>query len=152
MKQLKIVVEKHPDIYVAYPLGLKGVVIGQGDSYEAALEDVKSAIQFHLDTFGPGALEVDPPILEAFGRRQEWPSDAQVSCRCPNSEGYLGLRSAGIQVGKRGEHISMLRENPDGTKTPMTIPNHQTIKKSTLRTILTQSGISREAFLRGYEE
>ena len=66
MKQLKIVVEKHPDIYVAYPLGLKGVVIGQGDSYEAALEDVKSAIQFHLETFGPEALEVDPPILEAF--------------------------------------------------------------------------------------
>jgi len=66
MKHLKIVVKKHPDIYVAYPLGLKGVVIGQGDSYEAALEDVKSAIQFHLDTFGPEALEVDPPILEAF--------------------------------------------------------------------------------------
>jgi len=66
MKQLKIVVEKHPDIYVAYPLGLKGVVIGQGDSYEAALEDVKSAIQFHLDTFGPESLEIDPPILEAF--------------------------------------------------------------------------------------
>ena len=66
MKHLKIVVEKHPDVYVAYPLGLKGVVIGQGDTYEAALEDVKSAIQFHLETFGPEALEVDPPILEAF--------------------------------------------------------------------------------------
>jgi len=66
MKHLKIVVEKHPDAYVAYPLGLKGVVVGQGDTYEAALEDVKSAIQFHLETFGPEALEVDPPILEAF--------------------------------------------------------------------------------------
>jgi predicted RNase H-like HicB family nuclease len=66
MKNLKIVVEKHPDVYVAYPLGLKGVVVGQGDTYEAALEDVKSAIQFHLETFGPEALEVDPPILEAF--------------------------------------------------------------------------------------
>ena len=66
MKNLKIVVEKHPDVYVAYPLGLKGVVIGQGDTYETALEDVKSAIQFHLETFGPEALEVDPPILEAF--------------------------------------------------------------------------------------
>ena len=66
MKTLKIVVEKHPDVYVAYPLGLKGVVIGQGDTYEAALKDVKSAIQFHLETFGPEALEVDPPILEAF--------------------------------------------------------------------------------------
>jgi predicted RNase H-like HicB family nuclease len=66
MKNLKIVVEKHPDVYVAYPLGLKGVVVGQGDTYEAALADVKFAIQFHLETFGPEALEVDPPILEAF--------------------------------------------------------------------------------------
>jgi predicted RNase H-like HicB family nuclease len=66
MKNLKIVVEKHPDVYVAYPLGLKGVVVGQGDTYDDALADVKSAIQFHLETFGPEALEVDPPILEAF--------------------------------------------------------------------------------------
>ncbi len=41
MKQLKVIVEKHPDGYVAYPLGLKGVVVGQGDSYEDALSDVK---------------------------------------------------------------------------------------------------------------
>jgi predicted RNase H-like HicB family nuclease len=66
MKHIKIVVEKHPDVYVAYPLGLKGVVVGQGDTYDDALADVKSAIQFHLETFGPEALEVDPPILEAF--------------------------------------------------------------------------------------
>lgn len=66
MKQLKIVVEKHPDTYVAYPLGLKGVVVGQGETYEAALADVKSAIQFHLESFGADALEIDPPILEAF--------------------------------------------------------------------------------------
>ncbi|PKN28377.1 MAG: hypothetical protein CVU64_13570 [Deltaproteobacteria bacterium HGW-Deltaproteobacteria-21] len=66
MKQLKVVVEKHPDTYVAYPLGLKGVVIGQGETYEAALADVKSAIQFHLESFGAEALEIDPPILEAF--------------------------------------------------------------------------------------
>ena len=66
MKQFKIVVEKHPDTYVAYPLGLKGVVVGQGDTYEAALTDVKSAIQFHMETFGPETLEIDPPILEAF--------------------------------------------------------------------------------------
>jgi predicted RNase H-like HicB family nuclease len=66
MKQFKIVVEKHPDTYVAYPLGLKGVVVGQGDTYEAALADVKSAIRFHIETFGPETLEIDPPILEAF--------------------------------------------------------------------------------------
>ena len=63
MKQIKIVVEKHPDTYVAYPLGLKGVVVGQGETYEAALADVKSAIQFHLESFGPEALETVKPIL-----------------------------------------------------------------------------------------
>jgi predicted RNase H-like HicB family nuclease len=66
MKQVKIVVEKHPDTYVAYPLGLKGVVVGEGDSYEAALNDVKSAILFHIDTFGTDTVDIDPPILEAF--------------------------------------------------------------------------------------
>lgn len=63
---LKIVVEKHADGYVAYPLGLKGVVVGQGDSYEDALADVKSAIRFHLATFGRGAFVSDSPVLEAF--------------------------------------------------------------------------------------
>lgn len=66
MKQIKIIVEKHPDGYVAYPLGVKGVVVGQGDTYEEALSDVKSAIRFHFETFGEDVLEIDPPILEAF--------------------------------------------------------------------------------------
>ncbi len=66
MKQFKIIVEKHPDTYIAYPLGLKGVVIGEGDTYEEALADVKSAIQFHIETFGAEVLEVEPPVLEAF--------------------------------------------------------------------------------------
>jgi predicted RNase H-like HicB family nuclease len=66
MRQYKIIVEKHPDGYVAYPLGIKGVVVGEGDTYEEALADVKSAIRFHIDTFGPDVLEVEPPILEAF--------------------------------------------------------------------------------------
>ena len=64
--QYKIVVEKHPDGYVAYPLGVKGVVIGQGDTYEEALADVKSAIRFHIESFGSDVLDMDPPILEAF--------------------------------------------------------------------------------------
>ena len=66
MRQYKIVVEKHPDGYVAYPLGLKGVVVGEGDTYEEALADVKSAIRFHIETFGEEVLDMDPPILEAF--------------------------------------------------------------------------------------
>ena len=66
---LKIVVEKHSDGYVAYPLGLaRGIVLGQGDSYESALADVRSAIAFHVETFGPEALAPaeDGPVLEAF--------------------------------------------------------------------------------------
>ena len=62
---IKIIVEKHSDGYVAYPLGLKGVVIGEGDTYEDALSDVKSAIRFHIDTFGNEVFE-DGDILEAF--------------------------------------------------------------------------------------
>jgi predicted RNase H-like HicB family nuclease len=57
MTQFKIVVEKHPDTYVACPLGLKGVVVGQGDSYETVLQDVKSAIKFHIETFGPDEID-----------------------------------------------------------------------------------------------
>ena len=58
-KRYNIIIEKHPDGYVAYPLGLKGVVIGEGDTYEEALNDVKSAIHFHIETFGPGVIERD---------------------------------------------------------------------------------------------
>lgn len=66
MRQFKVVVEKHTDGYVAYPLGLKGVVIGQGDTYEEALTDVKSAIAFHIETFGSEVFEDESPVLEAF--------------------------------------------------------------------------------------
>lgn len=65
-RRFKIVVEKHTEGYVAYPLGLNGVVVGEGDSYEDALADVKSAIRFHIETFGEDALDVDSPVLEAF--------------------------------------------------------------------------------------
>ena len=66
MRAVKIIVEKHADGYVAYPLGLKGVVVGEGDTYEEALTDVKSAIRFHIETFGAQALEAEPAVLEAF--------------------------------------------------------------------------------------
>ncbi len=66
MRQVKIIVEKHPDGYVAYPLGLKGVIVGEGKSYEEALADATSAIRFHVETFGPEVLDADPPVLEAF--------------------------------------------------------------------------------------
>ncbi|MDY0020557.1 MAG: type II toxin-antitoxin system HicB family antitoxin [Anaerolineae bacterium] len=65
-RQFKVVVEKHSDGYVAYPLGLKGVVVGEGDTYEEALADAKSAIAFHIETFGSEVLESEPVVLEAF--------------------------------------------------------------------------------------
>lgn len=66
MSAIKIIVEKHPDGYVAYPLGLTGVVMGEGETYDEALSDVKSAIQFHIETFGEDVIESDNPVLEAF--------------------------------------------------------------------------------------
>ncbi len=61
-RQIKIIVEKHPEGYVAYPLGVRGAVVGEGDSYEEALADVKSAIQFHIETFGADVLLDSPRI------------------------------------------------------------------------------------------
>ncbi len=65
-RDVKIIIEKHNDGYVAYPLGLKGAVIGAGDTYEEALADVKSAIRFHIETFGAEVLDTDEQALEAF--------------------------------------------------------------------------------------
>ena len=79
MRYFKIIVERYPDGYVGYPLGLKGVVVGQGETFEEALADVKSAVQFHIETFG----------TEAFA---------------------------------------------DGTRTPLTMPNHLRLKASTQNT------------------
>ena len=64
MAEIKIIVEKLSDGYVAYPLGIQGVVIGEGETFEEAVADVKSAIQFHIETFGPEVLASDSPILE----------------------------------------------------------------------------------------
>jgi len=58
----------------------------------------------------------------------------------------------GFRVVRIGKHISMVRENPDRTKTPLTMPNHERIKGSTLRVICRQAGIKREEFLRAYEK
>lgn len=66
MQSFKIIVEKHTDGYIAYPLGLKGVVVGEGDTYEEAVVDVTSAIEFHIETFGPEVFEVEEPVLEVF--------------------------------------------------------------------------------------
>jgi len=60
------------------------------------------------------------------------------------------LERLGFQLVREGNHIAMVRENPDGIRTPLTMPNHPRIKGSTLRTILTQAGIPRDEFLQVY--
>lgn len=65
MKHLKIIVEKHSDCYVAYPIGIVGAIVGQGDTYEEALADVKSAIACYAEVFGKEMLE-DIPAIEVF--------------------------------------------------------------------------------------
>lgn len=65
-KQIKIIVERHPDGYIAYPIGLKGIIIGEGDTYEDAVNDTKSAIAFHVETFGAEVFEDDIPLLDVF--------------------------------------------------------------------------------------
>jgi len=65
MKQIKIIVEKHQDGYIAYPIGLKGVIIGEGNTYEEVIADVKSAIKFHIETFGKEDFESEE-IIETF--------------------------------------------------------------------------------------
>ncbi len=66
MTKVKLIVEKHSDGYVAYPLGLKGVVVGEGETYEEALADVTSAIRFHIETFGKEVLDAESSVLEVF--------------------------------------------------------------------------------------
>ena len=62
------------------------------------------------------------------------------------------LQTLGFAVMRRGNHVSLARPEADGTRTPLTLPGHRTLKGSTLRTALTQAGVSREDFLRAYEQ
>ena len=61
------------------------------------------------------------------------------------------FQALGFELVREREHIALERPNIDGTRTVMTIPNHRTIKGSTLRTICSQAGISRADFLVAYE-
>jgi len=75
---------------------------------------------------------------------------AQFPADAPVGKVMKALERLGFTVVREGNHIAMIKENPDGTRTPLTMPNHPTIKKSTLRTILTQARISRDEFLESF--
>ena len=70
----------------------------------------------------------------------------------PKAKVVGALEALGFSVVRDAEHISMVRHNPDGTRTPLTMPNHRRLKASTLRTICTQAGIPRGEFLKAYKE
>lgn len=77
---------------------------------------------------------------------------AKFPVDAPNQKVIRALEKLGFRIVREREHISMERMNPDGTKTPLTIPNHPKIKSSTLRVICTQVGISRDDFIDAYDK
>jgi predicted RNase H-like HicB family nuclease len=70
-ERIKLVIERTEDGYVAYPLGLKGVVVAQGDTYDEALKEVASAVRFHVETFGRAVLEEASEAKEVFTAETE---------------------------------------------------------------------------------
>jgi predicted RNA binding protein YcfA (HicA-like mRNA interferase family) len=70
----------------------------------------------------------------------------------PNRKVVRALQALGFRLVREGNHIAMERIDADGTATPLTMPNHPNLKSSTLRTILTQAGVSRDEFLRAYKD
>lgn len=70
----------------------------------------------------------------------------------PKSRVLKALGLLGFRLVREREHVALVRDNADGTKTPLTMPNHQRLKGSTLRTICMQAGISRDEFLKAYEQ
>ena len=62
------------------------------------------------------------------------------------------FRGLGFEVVREAEHIAMRRPNRMGGSDCLTMPNHPTLKASTLRTILTQAGIARDDFMRAYAQ
>ncbi len=77
---------------------------------------------------------------------------AKFPVDAPKSRVIKALEALGFRLIREANHISMLRENADGTRTPLTMPGHSRIKSSTLRTICTQASITREAFLEAYDK
>jgi predicted RNA binding protein YcfA (HicA-like mRNA interferase family) len=76
---------------------------------------------------------------------------AKFPADVPKREVIRALERLGFRIVREKEHISMVRENSDGTMTPLTMPNHPRLKASTLRAICTQAGITRKEFLKAYE-
>ena len=70
----------------------------------------------------------------------------------PKRRVIKALESLGFEIVREGNHIALQRANPDGSRSPLTMPNHKKLKSSTLRTICSQAGIPRADFLDAYQK
>ena len=50
----------------------------------------------------------------------------------PRARVVRALQLLGFEIVREREHISMIRRNADGSNTPLTMPNHASLRMSTL--------------------
>lgn len=77
---------------------------------------------------------------------------AKFPVDAPKRRVVKALQRLGFHIVREAQHISMVRENADGTRSPLTIPNHPRIKASTLCTICRQSLIPRDEFIEAFNQ
>ena len=119
MKAPKLIVEKHSDGFVAYPLGLKGAVVGHGGTYDEALADVRSAIQFHVETFG-SEIFADEGVLDVFIAESPvthskvsiadlWRSSDPSAWTCALERYWQWVKPANLELERALEHLDLAR-------------------------------------------
>jgi predicted RNA binding protein YcfA (HicA-like mRNA interferase family) len=60
---------------------------------------------------------------------------ARFPVDAPRDRVIKAFERLSFRLVREGNHMAMVRENTNGTRTLLTMPNHRRIKGSTLRTI-----------------